>query len=77
MRMKALSALLAGLLASAGAANAAEPGTPWLKVDASRHYLEAGDRPFFWMGDTAWLLLSRLNREETEHYLRTRHGQPL
>ena len=75
MRMKALSALLAGLLASAGAANAAEPGTPWLKVDASRHYLEAGDRPFFWMGDTAWLLLSRLNREETEHYLRTRQRQ--
>ena len=27
------------------------------------------------MGDTAWLLLSRLNREETEHYLSTRQRQ--
>jgi hypothetical protein len=46
-----------------------------LRVAANHRYLEAGGRPFFWMGDTAWLLLSRLNRAETEHYLSTRKAQ--
>lgn len=49
--------------------------TPPLTVSANSRYLEAGGEPFFWMGDTAWLLLSRLNREETEHYLTTRERQ--
>jgi hypothetical protein len=56
-----------------GAPAAAE--TPPLRVSANRHYLEAGARPFFWMGDTAWLLLSRLTREEAERYLATRQRQ--
>jgi hypothetical protein len=29
---------------------------------------ENGD-PFFWLGDTGWLLFSKLNREEAEKYL--------
>jgi hypothetical protein len=29
-------------------------------------------RPFFWLGDTAWNLFQRLNREETEVYLENR-----
>ena len=28
--------------------------------------------PFFWLGDTAWELFHRLNREEADHYLRNR-----
>src|SRR6188768_1395523 len=33
--------------------------------------LENGD-PFFWLGDTGWLLFSRLTREESETYLNDR-----
>lgn len=40
-----------------------------------RRSLEAGGEPFFWLGDTGWLMLSRLDRAETEHYLRTRTMQ--
>ena len=29
-------------------------------------------KPFFWLGDTGWLLLEKLNREETEKYLENR-----
>jgi hypothetical protein len=35
---------------------------------------ENGD-PFFWLGDTAWELFHRLNREDTEHYLEIRRQQ--
>lgn len=35
-------------------------------------YLQTGDVPFFWLGDTAWLLLHRLTREEIQTYLRNR-----
>jgi len=44
-----------------------------LKVSDNRRFLvtEAG-RPFFWLGDTAWELFHRLNREEAEMYLRNR-----
>lgn len=68
-----ISALLAGLLC-APAALANEPVAP-LSISDNQRFLEAGGKPFFWMGDTAWLLLSRLNREETEHYLATREAQ--
>ena len=29
-------------------------------------------QPFFWLGDTAWLLLTKRNREEAETYLKNR-----
>lgn len=53
----------------------AQDKTPSLKVSANGRYLEAGGKPFFWLGDTGWLLLGKLNREETEHYLATRAAQ--
>lgn len=31
--------------------------------------------PFFWLGDTGWLLGINLNREEAEHYMNTRRDQ--
>ena len=37
---------------------------PWeqgaLKVTENGRYFSCGDTPFFWMGDTAWLLFHRL-----------------
>ena len=57
------------------AAVGASAQTPPLTVSANHRYLEAGGKPFFWMGDTAWLLLSRLDRDEAEFYLQTRKRQ--
>jgi hypothetical protein len=47
--------------------------TPLLKVSDNRRYLatEHGD-PFFWLGDTGWLLFSKLSREEAGKYLEDR-----
>src|SRR5690606_41381502 len=44
-----------------------------LRVSDNRRYLQTADgKPFFWLGDTAWELFHRLNREEAEKYLRNR-----
>ena len=49
---------------------------PWgngtLHPAADRPYLLAGDTPFFWLGDTAWLMVQKLKRPEIEQYLRNR-----
>jgi hypothetical protein len=47
---------------------------PWdngkLKVSENHRYLQHEDgTPFFWLGDTGWLLPERLNRDEAEFYL--------
>ena len=31
-----------------------------------------GDKPFFWLGDTAWLMLLKLDEDEIYTYLRNR-----
>ena len=43
------------------------------RLKTSGHYLvtESG-APFFWLGDTAWEMFHRLNREEARYYLRNR-----
>lgn len=60
----ALSALLA----------AAAP-TDLRVSDNQRFLVRADGQPFFWLADTAWELFHRLDRAETDHYLRTRAGQ--
>jgi len=56
---------------TAGIVTAAQ--LPALKVSENKRYLvtETG-KPFFWLGDTAWELFHRLDREEAERYLRNR-----
>ncbi len=50
--------------------------TPSLNVSSDGRKLENPDgTPFFYLADTAWELLHRLDREETEHYLTTRASQ--
>lgn len=45
-------------------------------VSANKHFLQFEDgTPFFWLGDTAWELFHRLNREETELYLENRRAK--
>lgn len=47
---------------------------PWengkLKVDATHRYLQhENGKPFFWLGETGWLLPQRLDQAEAEYYL--------
>jgi hypothetical protein len=74
--VKTLSAAVScGLLAlGSGPAAATPPGpAPRLRVAESRRYLEYADgRPFFYLGDTAWELFHRLDREEATRYLANR-----
>lgn len=44
----------------------------WLSVKPGSHYFWQGERPFFWLGDTAWLMFHELNRQEIERYLTNR-----
>jgi len=44
-----------------------------LRVSENHRFLVTADgRPFFWLGDTAWELFHRLNREEATRYLEDR-----
>jgi hypothetical protein len=46
---------------------------PRLKISENRRFLVREDgSPFFYLGDTAWELFHRLNREEADHYLEDR-----
>jgi len=63
--------LLLLLLAASRDLDAAAP--PRLTVSEHGRFLVTTDgRPFFWLGDTAWELFHRLNREEADRYLRNR-----
>ncbi|MFN8239421.1 MAG: glycoside hydrolase family 140 protein [Bacteroidales bacterium] len=47
--------------------------TPNLRLSDNNRYLSsANGDPFFWLGDTGWLLFKKLNREEAEKYLENR-----
>lgn len=43
--------------------------------DDARHLVRKDGSFFFWLGDTAWELFHRLDRDETERYLETRRRQ--
>ncbi len=46
---------------------------PPLIIANNPHYLATADgKPFFWLGDTAWLLFSKLNRQEAAQYINDR-----
>ncbi|MDN3669355.1 glycoside hydrolase family 140 protein [Echinicola jeungdonensis] len=48
-------------------------GLPALKVSENdRYFVTEKGEPFFWLGDTGWLMFNKLKREETEHYLEDR-----
>ena len=53
-----------------------EYSKPWeqgnLRVTDNGRYFCCGDTPFFWMGDTAWLLFHQLTLKEAYTYLRNR-----
>ena len=46
---------------------------PRIKISANkRFFVTADNKPFFWLGDTGWLLFSKLNMKEAEQYLEDR-----
>lgn len=63
-----LPLIMLGLSAMASSA-----GMPALKVSDNHRFLVYEDgKPFFWLGDTAWELFHRLNREDAARYLEDR-----
>src|SRR5688572_6612345 len=63
------------MLALASLSAEAAPPHP-LKLSENKRYLMTGDgQPFFWLGDTAWELFHRLNREDADRYLQNRAGK--
>jgi hypothetical protein len=56
-----------------GAAAQRPVATAQLKVSDNNRYLVTADgQPFFWLGDTAWELFHRLDREQAVRYLSNR-----
>ena len=54
----------------------AQAGKPWdngkLRVSDNQRYLQfENGQPFFWQGETGWLLPERLDRAEAEWYLQS------
>ncbi|HUN01956.1 MAG TPA: DUF4038 domain-containing protein, partial [Niabella sp.] len=48
----------------------------WLGMSENKRFFVTQDgKPFFWLGDTGWLLFIKCNREETLHYLDIRKQQ--
>ena len=50
-------------------------GQSQFSISSNKHFLLKDGKPFFWMGDTAWELFHRLDREEADHYLKRRSEQ--
>lgn len=45
----------------------------FLKISENKHFFtDENGNPFFWLGDTGWLLFTKLSREETVQYLDNR-----
>ena len=71
-RRRLCASIAIGLLASTAPLTPAGP-LPRLKVSDNKRFLVTADnQPFFWLGDTAWELFHRLDREEARRYLRNR-----
>ena len=65
--------VIAALAVVLGVAAYAQSPLPRLKVSSDKRFLVTSDgKPFFWLGDTAWELFHRLNREDAEKYLKNR-----
>lgn len=72
--MKYLTKLAGIVLSCLAVASTVNAQLPWkngkLEVSAEGRYLKhQNGQPFFWLGDTGWLIPQRLNREEVAFYL--------
>ena len=74
MKMKLITMAVAMMMSVA----TASAQKPWdngkLRVSDNQRFLQfENGKPFFWQGETAWLMPERLNRDEVEYYLKTCH----
>lgn len=47
-----------------------------IKLSENKRYLMyESQKPFFWLGDTAWLLFQKLSYEETQMYIKDRQSK--
>ena len=81
IELRALCPLTAALLTTevygnaATQSNAPVPSVKNLKLSVSangRYFVDQGGKPFFYLGDTCWLLFQRPNREELDESLKDR-----
>ncbi len=76
--MKKLCIILALALAVACSSQTAKTANddgrlPALKISENgRYFVTENGEPFFWLGDTGWLLFKNLDRDEAEAYLENR-----
>ncbi len=66
---------IAGHVAAAISDDASAHSVKNLKLAVSangRYFVDQNGKPFFYLGDTCWLLFQRLNREEVDEYLKDR-----
>ncbi len=71
--MKPKFALILSAVLMSGAAQPQAPKTGRVVVSSNKRFLQYEDgRPFFWLGDTGWLMFQKLDRDETERYLENR-----
>src|SRR5688572_25483005 len=74
--MKKISFTILLALLVAGIVRSQPAPLPQLKITADGRYFQTSDgKPFFWLGDTGWLLFVKLTREQTIQYLDTRKAQ--
>ncbi len=76
MRLSRVWILVLCFAAATVVSTAVCAGATRLRVSDNRRFLVNQDgRPFFYLGDTAWELFHRLNREEAARYLENRAGK--
>ena len=79
LRLLILAAFAAACLAgTASAQQAPQRSVKGMRLKVSpngRYFVDQDGKPFFYLGDTAWLLFQRLNRDEVEEYLTDRAGK--
>lgn len=51
------------------------PGYAQFSKSENGHFIRKDNKPFFWLGDTAWELFHRLGREDADTYLKRRAEQ--
>ena len=73
-----LTALLLACIGLAAAGPQPSRSLPKLRVSDNKRFLVTADgKPFFYLADTAWELLHRLNRKQAVEYLDLRAKQSL
>jgi hypothetical protein len=71
--IRVMHGVLTSLILGLGFPSACSAAVPSLRVSDNHRFLVKEDgAPFFYLGDTAWELFHRLNREEADGYLENR-----